>query len=163
MPPPETAKRPGLHDDAPTSSESFRSAARRLSEIKDYISYYFSAKIDACKSSLKTAVLLGIFGLLAAAVGAAILATAAALIVLGISDGLTLLFGGRVWLADLVTGICILAVVLSATYFIVLKILDKSRAAMKEKYESLKRRQQAKHGHNVTDRAVHESAKTANP
>ena len=156
---PESGKRPAFNDDPlppPSPSEAFKSAAARLAEIKDYASYYVSAKMDGYMSSAKSAALYGVLGLLAGVAGIAILATAGVLIVLGISEGLTVLFGGRMWLADLVTGIVLLGLILSTTYFLVAKLIGKSKAAAKAKYESLNREQFSKHGHNVHERATAE-------
>ena len=156
---PESAPRPSFHDDAPTSpppspAEAFHSAAARVAEIKDYASYYLAAKLDGYKSSAKSAVLYAVLGLLAGVAGIAIIATAAALFVHGIAEALTVLFNGRMWLADLVTGIVLLGLILGGTYFVVAKMIGKSLAASKAKFDTLNREQFAKHGHNVHERAT---------
>jgi len=133
---PETAKRPPFNAD-PSPADAFKSAAARLAEIRSYASYYLSAKVDGYLSSAKSAALFGVLGILAGVVGIAILATAGVLIVVGISEGLTLLFGGRMWLADLVTGVVLLSAILGTTYLVVAKLIGKSRAAAKAKYEAL--------------------------
>jgi hypothetical protein len=154
---PESAKRPPFTDgDAAPSSpgDAFAAAAARLAEIKDYASYYLAAKLDSYKSSAKSLVLYAVLGLLAAVAGTAVLATAGVLTVRGIAEGLTLLFG-YAWIADLVTGVVLLAAILGTAYFLVARILGKSRSATVKKYQDLQRQQLAKHGHNVHERATH--------
>jgi hypothetical protein len=154
---PESAKRPPFTDGAGPSSpgDAFAAASARLAEIKDYASYYLAAKLDSYKSSAKSLVLYAALGLLGAIAGTAILATAGVLVVRGIAEGLTLLFGGRAWLGNLVTGVVLLAAILGTTYFLVARILGKSRSATVKKYQDLQRQQLAKHGHNVHERAQH--------
>ena len=152
---PESAKRPSIHDGAEAPpTDHLKDAAARLGEIKDYASYYVSAKVDSYKSSAKSLALYAVLGLLGAVAGTAILATAGVLLVRGIAEALTVLFNGRAWLADLLTGIVLLGAVLGTTYFLVAKLLGKSRLATKRKYEDLKREQLIKHGHNVHERAT---------
>jgi hypothetical protein len=155
---PESAKRPTFSDDPratppPSPAEAFSSASSRLAEIKDYASYYLAAKLDGYKSSAKSAVLYAVLGLLGAVAGTAILATAAVLFVRGIAEGLAILFNGRGWLADLLTGFLLLALILGGTYFVVAKLIGKSLTATKAKYDAKNREQFAKHGHNVHERA----------
>ena len=148
---PETAGRPPLQDD-PT--EHLGKVSARLAEIKDYVAYYVSAKLDSYKSSAKSAALWAVVGLLGAVAGTAVLATAGVLVVVGIAEGLTQLFGGRAWLGDLVTGVALLAIVLGTTFLMVRRMLGQSRLATAKKYEALRRQQMAKHGHDVHERAA---------
>lgn len=154
-PPPESARRPSFSDDppAPSPAEAFASASRHLAEIKTYAGHYLTAKLDGMKSGFKSLALYAVLGLLAGVAGIAILATAGVLLVQGIAEGLTVLFNGRVWLADLVTGLVLLLGVLGATYFLVAKILGKSRAAAAAKYKAMNRDQKSQLGHNVHERA----------
>lgn len=153
---PESAKRPPLHAGEPASpTDHFRDAAARLAEIKDYAAYYASAKVDSYKSAAKSLALYAVLGALAAVAGLAILTTAGVLLVVGIAQALTALFNGHAWIANLVTGLLLLGGTLAATYFLVHKLLGKSRLATKKKYEDLKREHLIKYGHNVHERATH--------
>lgn len=150
---PESAKRPSFHDGAEAPpTDHLKDAAARLGEIKDYATYYLSAKVDSYKSSAKSLVLYAALGLLGGVAGVALLATAGVLVVRGIAEGLTLLIG-YAWVADLVTGVVLLGAVLGTAYVVIAKVLGKSRLATKRKYEDLKRQQLVKHGHNVHERA----------
>jgi uncharacterized membrane protein len=84
---------------------------------------------------------LGILGLV---VAAAVLATAAAIAVTGIARGLAELFGGRLWLGELVTGVLILALVAIGSYFSVRKILRNSRWKTINRYAELHKRSQSR-------------------
>jgi hypothetical protein len=157
---PESAQRPSFTEDkndgahSTSTKEAFAAAAAHLKEIRTYAAYYVAATVDGFKSSVKSALVYAAAAVLGGIAGAAILTTAAVLLVLGISEGLTLLFGGRVWLADLVTGVVLLGLVLGMTYLLIGKIIGKSRTATRDKYEAMKREQFAKHGHDVHERAT---------
>src|SRR5204863_5692107 len=86
----------GAPPDAP--AEALKDFRKRLGELGEYVSYYFAAKSDAFKLSLKNAVVyaaLGVVGLIAAG---ALLVTAVVLLCTGIAGGLGRLFGERYWL-----------------------------------------------------------------
>ncbi|HZZ41573.1 MAG TPA: hypothetical protein VFE58_01425 [Tepidisphaeraceae bacterium] len=152
---PESAQRPPVGEDAPASAkEAFAEAGARLSEIKDYALYLLSAKVDQVTSSVKAAIWYAMVLMLVGIAGAGILVTAAVLMMMGIADGLTVLFGGRVWLADLVTGVVVLGLVIGSAYLVVGKMIGMSRAATRERYAAMKREQFARHGHDVHERAT---------
>jgi hypothetical protein len=138
---------------APSPGEAFASAGRHLGEIKAYAGHYVAAKLDGVKSSLKSVVLYAVLGVLGAIAGTAILATAGVLLVRGLAEGLTVLFDGRMWIANMVTGLVILLGTCGAAYFVIAKALGKSRAATAAKYEAMNRDQKTQFGHNVHERA----------
>ena len=134
-------------------AEAFASAERHFAEVKAYAGHYVSAKLDGVRSSLKSVVLYAALGVLGAIAGTAVLATASVLLVRGIAGGLTVLFRGHAWVAEMVTGIVLLMGILGTTYFMISKILGKSRAAAVAKYEAMNRDQKSQLGHNVHERA----------
>ena len=132
-------------------------AATRLKadfdELKEYASYYVAAKIDGIKGSIRNLGLYAALGIVAAIVGAAILATAAGLLVVGFAHMLGALFGGRYWLGDLVTGILILGTVAGGAYYMMNKLTGAWRSQTLKKYEERKQSQRERFSHDVSDRA----------
>src|SRR5258706_4110116 len=84
------------------AAEAFHRITQDAAELKEYAGYYVTAKIDGFKRTLRNLGLyaaLGVLGLIAAG---ALVATAVGLIVVGIAQTLTSLFGGREWLGGIV-------------------------------------------------------------
>jgi len=79
-----------------------------LAELRQHLSHYIAARADAAKLRMRTVVMYALLGLVGGLAGAVGLATAVVLLVSGISDGLTQLFGGRVWAGELTTGVLFL-------------------------------------------------------
>jgi hypothetical protein len=126
-----------------------------LDELKEYGSYFLAARIDGIKQSIRNVGLYAALGLLGLIIAGAILATAAGLIVVGIGQALGALFGGRLWLGYLVTGVVILAVVGIGAWMLTRKLTGAWRSSTIKKYEQRKATQRIRFGgRNVTDRAV---------
>ncbi len=142
---------PVTDDESP--SEAFHHAKNRISELAEYISYYISAKLDGIKLSLRNMAIfagLGIVGLIA---GGAMIFTAITLLLLGIAGGLGRLFGDRLWLGGLVTGLLVLALIAAGTIFVLRSIGKSSRERTGKKYAARQQQQRAKFGQDVQQRA----------
>src|SRR5437870_256744 len=97
VPPPEQASsaggawehRPGNPADRlpppdhPT--DAFRDAMRKLSEVREFAGYYVAARLDGLKATFRNVGIYAALGLMGLAAGAAILATAAVLLLWGIA------------------------------------------------------------------------------
>lgn len=143
-------------DDKPNpAAEAFARIKCDLDELKEYGSYYLSAKIDGIKGSIRNIGLYAALGVLGLIIGGAIVATAAGLIVVGIGHGLGVLFGYRFWLGYLVTGIVILGLVAAGAWMMMNKLTRAWRSSTLKKYEQRKQTQRIRFGgHNVADRAA---------
>jgi hypothetical protein len=124
-----------------------------LDELKEYASYYLAAKVDGIKQSVRNIGLYAALGVLGAIVGAAIVATAAGLLVVGLGQALGVLFGYRMWLGYLVTGILILGAVAGGAYFMMNKLTGAWRSQTLKKYEQRKQTQRERFGLDVSNRA----------
>lgn len=134
--------------------EAFHRIKCDLDELKEYGSYFLSAKIDGIKQSIRTVGLYAVLGVLGLIVGGAIVATAAGMIVVAIGQGLGALFG-HMWLGYLVTGVVILGIVGLGAWMMIKKLTGAWRSSTLKKYEQRKATQRIRFGgHNVTDRAV---------
>jgi hypothetical protein len=130
-------------------------------ELKEYAGYYVAAKVDGIKQTVRNVGLYAALGLVGAVVGAAILATAAGLLVVGIAHLLGVLFGGRFWLGDLVTAVLILGAAGAGAYFMMNKLTGTWRSQTLKKYEQRKQTQRERFSRDVSDRARQAAAAAA--
>jgi hypothetical protein len=168
VPTPEQAEIPG--EESPTGEGAKRSAnpavdavariSHGIGELKEYMGYYAAAKMDFIKSSLRNVGLLAGIGVVGLIAGGAILATAAVLLVAGIAQGLGILFGYRMWLGNLVTGLFILGTLGAGVWIVMSKLKNSWRNATWKKYEERKRDQRKNYGHDVHQRAAEHAAAT---
>jgi hypothetical protein len=162
------AKRRQAHAGAPvTDAQGERvnpavEAVHRISadfaELKEYATLYLMARVDGVKRTLRNIGLYAALGVVGLIVGGAMLATAAAMIVIAIGQVLGILFGGRIWLGYLVTGVLILTAVGIAAWIVMKKLTDSWRSKTMAKYEQLKQSQRERFGRDVSERARAEAA-----
>ena len=141
-------------DQAPDESAfaAWRMAADRVSEIRDYASYLAAAKLDGLKLTARRIAIFAALGIVGLIFLAALVAMAAVLLCLGISDAFTSLTG-RVWLGEFIA-FAILAGVLGGGVWLGLKkVTSASLKSTVEKYERLQQQQRRKRGADVRERA----------
>jgi hypothetical protein len=124
----------------PAATEQLRADLAALSE---QAAIYLAARQDQLKLGVRRAAVAVALGILALLVVAAVLVTAAATTVGGIAHGLAELFGQRLWLGELVTGIAILTLAGLVSYISVQKMLRNSRWNTINRYAELHKRQQS--------------------
>src|SRR4051812_10813402 len=146
--------RMGTDNGAPEiPSAAFRDAANTFAQLKDYLSYYMSAKSDGIKTSVRNIVLYAAVGFVGLFVLLTIVVTASALFVLSIAHAFARLFHGHVGIGYLCTAILIF-LVLGAGAVVGMSMLSKSsRKRTVEKYEHWKQQQRAKFGTDVRQQA----------
>ena len=135
------------------AGDALREANRQVGEIAEYVSYYLSAKWDGVKLSLKNVGIFAVLGVVGLIAGAALVITAVVQVCSGIAQGLAVLFGGRLWLGNLVTGILLLGLVAAGAYFGLSSLMGKSRKATVNKYELRKKHERNRFGHDVEQQA----------
>lgn len=146
---------PRTNDDkvGTSASDFFRRLSTRLAEIGEYASYFISAKSDALKLSLRTAILYAALGVVGLIVALSAIATAVVLFLVGAADAIGAALRGRAWAGDLVIGGFIILAIVIAIPLVLKKVTNSSRTKTVEKYESRKHTQDARFGHDVADRA----------
>jgi hypothetical protein len=132
-----------------TAADAFHDATARLVEIREYVSFYLAAKADALKLSVRSAVFYAVLGVVGLIAASAAVVVAVTLLLIGIAHGLGALFGGHLWLGDLIVGIVILGVIALGAKMAVSKVFGSSRTKTVEKYESRKRVQRNRFGHDL--------------
>jgi len=133
--------------------EAFNRISQDAAELKEYASYYVAAKIDGFRRTLRNLGLYAALGVLGLIAGGAVLATAAGLIVIGIAEAFTSLFGGRAWLGDIVAGIVVLSVIATAVWLMMNKLTGSWHSQTLKKYHERKQSQRERFGHDVGQRA----------
>jgi hypothetical protein len=79
--------------------------------------------------------------------------TAVVLLCRGIAGGLGALFGGRLWLGELVTAILFLAIIGAGVWFGLGRVTKASRERTVKKYASRQQQQRARFGTDVRERS----------
>lgn len=142
----------------PSPEEAFRRLLQQLEELQAYASHFVSAKVDGLMLSARQLLVwavLGIVGLLALA---GLVVTAIVLCLGGAAGGLGSLFGGRLWLGQLVVGGGLLILL---TLGILIGVRTWQRRARQQKvqqYDERQRQQRIAFGHSVADRATADAA-----
>ena len=148
----------GAGPSGPSPEEAFRRLLQQLEELQEYSTHFVSAKVDGLMLSARQLLIwavLGIVGLLALA---GLVVTAIVLCLGGAAGGLGSLFGGRLWLGQLVVGGGLLVLL---TLSILIGVRTWQRRARQQKvqqYDERQRQQRAAFGHSVADRATEDAA-----
>lgn len=150
--PPYTRPSPSRFNQAETAPPP-ASVGLRIRELIEFGSYYLTAQVDRLKLTAINVAMFAILGLVVAFVGVAVVLTAGVLLVVGIADMLGALFGGRVWLGQLVTSVVILGAVLAGVFVVFKTVLTQSRKKVVASYEQRKSQQRADLGTDVREQA----------
>jgi hypothetical protein len=126
---------------------------RLVGELKEFTSYFISARWDGIKLSIRQVVINSILILLGLCIVAAFVVMGVVLLLDGMADGLGVLFGGRPWLGKLVAGGVLLGLLACGTILGMKRFIAKSRQKTVEKYESRKDQQRARFGRDVRQRS----------
>src|SRR5687768_4437961 len=94
-----------------TISEAASAAVAHGTEAGDYLATLVSVRKDKTGLAIRCGVVRAGIGLAAAFVAGTCLITATLLVIRGLADGLTLVFGGREWAGNLVTGLLLFTLV----------------------------------------------------
>ncbi|MDB5292674.1 MAG: hypothetical protein JWL69_3915 [Phycisphaerales bacterium] len=154
---PDTADRPldGAPEDV-TPADALHDAMKRLAEVREYIAYFISAKIDGLKVTARNIgvyAALGVLGLIACG---AVVVVSVVLLLTGVAHGIGAALGGMYWLGDLIVGALVLIALSIGVVMALKKLTNTSRKTLVQKYESRKRDQRLRFGHDVRQRAREE-------
>jgi len=136
-----------------TPGEAFADLGRRFRELKEYFSYYLTAKRDAFFLSIRQAVLYAVLGVFALIAATAILATAGVLLVTSLGGAIGSAIGIP-WLGNLIIALLVLLTVGIGVRAMISGVIARSHRQTVEKYEQRQRKQSARFGRNVHDSAT---------
>lgn len=115
----------------------------------EYAGYYLSLHADRLKLHVRTGVLYGVLALVALLAGMATVVMAIVVLVNGMTHGLSIAFGGRLWAAELTTGMVLLSVIAAGAFAGVRWLAGTSLAKVLEKYENRRQKQRGRFGRDV--------------
>ena len=135
-----TSDRVTVDEPVPTGAAAIGKRAR---EVAAFGGYYLSAQFDRIKLTAINIAMFAVLGVMALAIGLAVVFTAAVLLVVGVAQAIGSLLGGHMWAGNLITAVAILGVI-AAAVVIGFKVVTKStRGKVAATYEQRKREQRA--------------------
>src|SRR4029434_2376540 len=103
-----TSPAPPFSEGAPPAQESpseiFSEAASKFAELGEYLSSYVKTQVDRAKLTARDVAWWIAVACLALLLAVGVLSTAIAFLFYGVAQGLTQLFGGRIWAGYMATG-----------------------------------------------------------
>lgn len=134
-----------------TGPAAFEKLLRQFAEFREYGAYLAATKVDSIKLTVKTIGIFAGLGLLGLVAAAGMTIVAVAQILGGIAGGLGELFGDRLWLGNLVTGLLVLGIMAGAIVLVMKKLTGASQSATVAKYEARRKTQRAQFNRDVDD------------
>jgi hypothetical protein len=148
---------PGNAPEEPASpGDALHEAVARLNEVREYAAYFMAAKLDGLKLTARNLGIYAALGVLGLIAGGAIVVVAVVLLLTGIAHGIGAALGGMFWLGDLIIGAAVLIALALVVVMGMSRLTKSSRLNTVQKYESRKRDQRSRFGHDVKQRARHE-------
>lgn len=137
-----------------TTAAGVKLLLKQARALREHLATYVSAKTDSAQLRLRNAALWMALVAMGSATLVGLLVTAGWFVLHGVAGGLGVLFGDRLWVGNVVTGVLAWAGLGLGTYCVVARRMMLSRKATIQKYEERRTRRQEKLGHNVGDQAV---------
>lgn len=134
--------------------EAVQRLGRLIGELREYFTYFLTAKVDSAKSSVRRAVLLAAIGVIGLIAGVALISTAAVLLLVGLAWGLGLLLGHQLWLGAFLVGLILLGGIGLGAYLMLRRNNRSSRKSMVQKYEHRQQWERNRFGRSVTEQAA---------
>ena len=135
-------------------TDAFQLLLRQFSELREYFVYYVSSRVDSAKLILRNTLLSLALAVLAFVAVASLSVLAIWFVLNGAAEGLGVLFGNRPWAGSLLTGLLLMAGLVSGVSYVVNGFKKIAREGTITKYENQQSQQQVRYGHNVADRAA---------
>jgi len=137
-----------------TELNALKHLLNQFHELREYFSYYVTAKTDGVKVSLRNTSLWIVLALLGFIAVGGLIVTANWFVLSGTAEGLGLLCGGRAWAGRIIAGGLFLAALGLGICYTVARRKIASRERTVQKYEKRQAEQRAEFGHNVFDQAA---------
>jgi len=142
----------------PSPAEALHLLQQQIEELQAYFTHFVRAKIDGVLLSARQLALwtmLGIMGLIALT---GLIITAIVLLLSGAAAGLGLLFGGQLWLGQVVIGGGLLSLLALGALVAIRVWQHRSRQQKVQHYDERQLQQRAAFGRSVADRATESAA-----
>jgi len=129
----------------------------QVAEIKQYFSYYVSARTDKIKASARNAAIYAFLGLVGLTAGATLLVMSVVLLCLGIAGGFGALVGSA-WIGAIIAGAIFFVLVMAVVGIGAMFVLGMMKRSTFKKYRDMQQQQREKFSHDVHERAVEAAA-----
>lgn len=152
-----------VDDRAPGGSvepDAFKQLFKQLQELGEYFSYYAAARTDSFKLSLRRTVLWMAFAALGFVAVGGLLLSSTWLLLIGLAEGLSVLFGDRPWVGNLLAGALLLLSLVGGMYGMMVALDNAARKKAVKAYGERQARQEERYGHHVTERAATASSRS---
>jgi hypothetical protein len=141
------------HTSETSVPEAFQRLLAQLPELREYATYFVSAKTDQIKVRARTSAAMAVYGLLGLMILTMVLGTAVVLLLAGLAGGLAVLLQSGLWLGNTIIGLVVLVVVALGVYLGIQKWHKSAAVQTEEYYEQRQQQQQLAFGHTVAQRA----------
>jgi uncharacterized membrane protein len=111
----------------PSPAAAFQYAFDQFAAARTYFKFYLRTRAELFRLAVRNFLFVSVLTVAAVILAAALIVTAVVQVARGIAEGLTILFGGNAWVADLVTGLAMLVVVVAAMYGTITQIASASK------------------------------------
>jgi hypothetical protein len=145
---------PSAPESESSPPEAFERLLKQIAELREYVTYFVSAKTDSIKLSVQQISMWVVLGLVGVIAICSLVATIVVLLLTGVAEGLTVLFNGRVWLGNIVASLLTVAILGLGSFIWVRRWRKSSQMRTVQRYEQQQREQQAAFGRSVSQRAA---------
>ncbi len=125
----------------------------QLLEFQEYAAHYLAVKIDKVMLQVRKIASLAILGVLGAVVGLTAIGVSTIMVLMGTAQGLGELFGGRIWLGYLLTGLVIIIGAAVAVKVLIGGMMTSLRNQLAQAYALRKESQRDRFGRDVQQTA----------
>jgi hypothetical protein len=163
VPPPTAGTPPPAQNDAgsqaPNSAEGpaakpdpWAPLLLQVDELREYFSYYLGARADLVRARVRRFVFAAIALFIGAVAAATFAATSAALLLVGLGEGLGRLLGDRIWLGNSLVGALVLIFIGLGGLLAARWLSNTSRLRTTRTYAQRRERQRRQFGRDVSSR-----------
>lgn len=147
-------KRPDLEEHEQAAADALHDLLTQMSELQAYATHFVNAKADGMQHAVRQTAIWVALVMVAVIAAAGALVMAIVLLLTGVSQGLAIAFGDRVWLGNAVTGLGLLILIAIILFVGIRQQQRKSYNQRKQAYAERQLRQRAAFGRNVADHAA---------
>lgn len=149
----QTVRGPSFSQPEAHGPEALHQLVGEFSEMREYIVYYLSLRIEEVKETLRGLVLNLVFMVLGLLTAISILVVSIVYLCNGLASGLSKFFVEAAWLGNIIAGLVLLGSLVLIVLGISAFMKKKSLEGKKHEYAQREQQQKSKLGHSVSERA----------
>lgn len=148
--PSSTTQEPPRAQDTPDPAKLVEDVKHALAEFREYATYLVSLKLDQSKLLVKKLGLFAVLGIAALAVASAMLATGAALLMIGLAGLIGYIFDSF-FLGATILGVLLFVLLGVGSWLAYRKITSGTIKTLRQKYADRRERQRQMFGHDIKE------------